>query len=109
MSNESMKQMADLLRNGAKMLGDSCPECDTPIFELKSGEIICLRCQRPIKYLEKNQDMAKLIQQDSLELTLINKIHEVQKMLEKEKDANKIKEITETLLVLLEAQKQVKT
>lgn len=104
-----MKQMADLLRNGAKMLGDSCPECSTPIFQLKSGEIICPRCQRPIKYLEKNQDMEKLIQQDSLELTLINKIHEVQKMLEKEKDANKIKEITETLLVLLEAQKQVKT
>jgi UPF0148 protein len=109
MSKDSMKKMADLLRNGAKMLGDSCPECGTPIFQLKSGEIICPRCQRPIKYLEKNQDLDKAIQQNSLELTLINKIHEVQKMLENEKDTNKIKEITETLLVLLEAQKQVKT
>lgn len=104
-----MKQMAELLRKGARMLGDSCPECGTPIFQLKSGEIICPMCQRPIKYLNKNQDLEQVVQQDSLELTLTKKIIDVQEMLDKEKDANKIKEITEALLVLLEARKQLKT
>lgn len=101
--------MAELLRKGARMLGDSCPECGTPIFQLKSGEIICPMCQRPIKYLNKNQDLEQVVQQDSLELTLTKKIIDVQEMLDKEKDANKIKEITEALLVLLEARKQLKT
>ena len=39
-----MKGMADLLRKGATMLSRSCPECGTPLFQLKSGDIVCANC-----------------------------------------------------------------
>jgi UPF0148 protein len=109
MSEGGMKNMAELLRKGAKMLGDSCPECSTPLFQLKSGEIICPICQRPVIYVEKDQDVEEAAQQSSLETTLSKKINEVQNMLEKEKDIHKIKELSETLMILLKTKEQVKT
>ncbi len=104
-----MKHMAELLRKGAKMLGDSCPECSTPLFQLKSGEIICPTCQRPVKYVAKDHDVGEATQQSSLETTLTKKINEVQNMLEKEEDIYKIKQLSETLMVLLKTRDQVKT
>jgi UPF0148 protein len=104
-----MKQMAELLRKGAKMLGDSCPECSTPLFQLKSGEVICPTCQRPVKYVSKDQNVIEATQQSSLETTLTKKINEIQNMLEKESDIYKIKELSETLMVLLKTKEQVKT
>ena len=38
---EAVKKMADLLRAGATMLRESCPTCNTPLFKLKSGEVVC--------------------------------------------------------------------
>ncbi|MGD2142812.1 MAG: Sjogren's syndrome/scleroderma autoantigen 1 family protein, partial [Candidatus Bathyarchaeota archaeon] len=48
MSGDSMKSMAELLRSGATMLSRSCPECDSPLFKLKSGDIVCAKCQRRV-------------------------------------------------------------
>jgi|ECHhosMinimDraft_1075155.scaffolds.fasta_scaffold00334_10 UPF0148 protein len=39
--DEGIKKAADLLRQGATMLGDSCPVCGMPLFKLKSGEVVC--------------------------------------------------------------------
>jgi len=38
---EVIKKMSDLLRSGAIMLDQSCPLCRTPLFKLKSGEVVC--------------------------------------------------------------------
>jgi UPF0148 protein len=107
MSDISMKKMAELLRKGARMLGDSCPECNTPLFQLKSEEIICPVCQKPVKYLSHSHDLEEVIQKGNLESIITNKINEIQGMLQKESNIEQIKKITETLLVLLEARKQV--
>jgi UPF0148 protein len=96
-----MKEMAKLLRQGARMLGDTCPECGTPIFQLKTGEIICPMCQRPVKFIDKDQDLKEIEEREGLELTLSKKIIYVQNLLDKEKNIEKIKEITETLELLL--------
>ncbi len=36
-----IKKMSELLRSGAVMLDQACPLCGTPLFKLKSGEIVC--------------------------------------------------------------------
>ncbi|RLG78184.1 MAG: hypothetical protein DRO14_01400 [Thermoprotei archaeon] len=36
-----IKKMGELLRSGAVMLDQACPLCGTPLFKLKSGEIVC--------------------------------------------------------------------
>ena len=38
---ETIKKMAELLRSGAAMLAETCPICGSPLFRLKSGEVVC--------------------------------------------------------------------
>jgi len=38
---EALKKMTELLRGGATMLADTCPLCGSPLFKLRSGEIVC--------------------------------------------------------------------
>ncbi len=108
LSEGSMKEMAELLRKGATMLGESCPECSTPLFKLKNGDILCPMCNRPVKFVEANEDPEIRVQQGSLESTLRSKIKEVQTLLDKENNPEKIREIVSTLMVLLEAMDKVK-
>jgi len=37
----AIKKMVELLRGGATMLGEHCPLCGSPLFKLRSGEIVC--------------------------------------------------------------------
>ncbi len=37
----AVKKMAELLRSGAAMLAETCPQCGSPLFRLRSGEVIC--------------------------------------------------------------------
>ena len=103
-----MKEMAELLRKGASMLSESCPICGTPLFKLRSGEVICPNCNRPIRYVEPDEDTARISQKGSLEATIMRKITEVQRILEDEKDPQRIRETTSTLISLLEAMDKVK-
>jgi len=36
-----IKKSAELLRAGAKMLSFQCPVCGSPLFQLKTGEVVC--------------------------------------------------------------------
>ncbi|AWR99692.1 Sjogren's syndrome/scleroderma autoantigen 1 family protein [Metallosphaera hakonensis] len=40
-SEQSVKKAAELLRQGASMLSESCPICNSPLYKLRSGEIVC--------------------------------------------------------------------
>jgi UPF0148 protein len=108
MSEGSMKEMAELLRNGASMLSESCPQCNTPLFRLQSGEIICPMCQKPLKIVSGDIEEQDITHQGSLEEILRKKISEVQGLLGEEKNPSKIRNLTETLMVLLDAREKVK-
>ncbi len=43
-----IKEMAKLLREGATMLDKSCPKCNTLIYRLPNGKIICPSCNSEI-------------------------------------------------------------
>lgn len=102
-----MKEMAELLRKGASMLSETCPRCGTPLFELPGGEIICPTCQRTVKIVSGDSD-EDVRQQGSLEETLRNKIGFIQDLLEKEKDPVRMRDLTQTLILLLNARERVK-
>ena len=38
---EAIRRMADLLRAGAAMLQERCPLCGSPLFRLRTGEVVC--------------------------------------------------------------------
>jgi UPF0148 protein len=103
-----MKQMAELLRKGATMLNETCPECNTPLFKLRDGSLVCPMCNKPVVVVPADADTDGMAQQGSIDQTLMNKIKEIQSLLEKEKEPAKINALLDTLVRLLDARERVR-
>ncbi len=103
-----MKQMAELLRKGATMLNETCPECNTPLFRLRDGSLVCPMCNKPVVVVPADADKEGMAQQGSIDQTLLNKIKEIQGMLEQEKDPAKINTLLDTLVKLIDARERVR-
>jgi UPF0148 protein len=103
-----MKNMGELLRKGATMLSESCPECNTPLFRLKDGSLICPMCNKPVVIVSADADTEGMAQQGSLDETLLNKVKEIQGKLEVETEPEKINVLLETLMKLLDARERVR-
>ncbi len=85
---DDVKRMADLLKSGATMLSDICPECGSPLFKVK-GEVFCAKCNKPVVYAKATGPSATVSPThllDSLEQTVIAKISEANEVLKTEKD-----------------------
>lgn len=98
-----MKSMADLLRSGATMLSRSCPECGTPLFQLKSGETICAICQRQVVIVPEGEEATAEagVQLQPVEKALVEKVVSVGKAMQDEEDAERLKALSELLDSLL--------
>ena len=103
-----MKNMGELLRKGATMLSESCPECNTPLFRLKDGSLICPMCNKPVVIVPANADTEGMAQQGSIDETLLNKVKQIQGKLEGETEPEKINALLETLMKLLDARERVR-
>lgn len=83
--------MADLLRSGATMLSDVCPECNTVLFKMKD-EVICPKCNRPVVMVKATEDEAKVLGERALvgvEQTLVAKILDAEALIKKESDVER--------------------
>jgi UPF0148 protein len=101
---EGMKEMAELLRSGAKMLSYNCPECGSPLFELKSGEIWCANCQRRVVIVPKGEEESAVTREllwDSLEQTLGDKLSSLNRLLSMETEPARVRELADAVSVLL--------
>jgi UPF0148 protein len=106
-----MKGMAKLLRNGAKMLSKSCPECATPLFQLKSGEIICANCQRRVVIVPEGEEkIAEAgVQLESIENILIVKLVSLSKVISEESDIKTLLRLSELMDSLLDNLQKLRT
>lgn len=103
---ERLTRMADLLRAGATMLSDSCPECGSPLFRMPSGEIWCPSCEKRvliIKKSEKPSTAVGLLVLDGLEDSLVSKLKDIQARIDKEKDIEELGRLSTILSRMLEA------
>jgi UPF0148 protein len=107
-SEGSMKQMAELLKKGATMLSETCPECNTPLFRLQDGSLVCPMCNKPVIIVSSDADTDVIAQQGSIDQTLLNKIKEIQSLLEEERDPGKINTLLETLMKLIDARERMR-
>ncbi len=108
LSEGSLKNMGELLRKGARMLSESCPECNTPLFQLKDDTLICPMCNKPVIIVSADTDTEALVQRNRLNETLNRKISKIQNQLEEEMDPEKINALLETLTRLLDTQSKLK-
>ena len=107
-SREGMKEMAELLRSGAKMLSYSCPECGSPLFQLKSADIWCANCQKRVVIVPEDEDESEASERaikemlwNSLEQTLINKLSSLNSSLSKETEPKRVGELVEVISMIL--------
>lgn len=108
---DDMKNMAELLRSGAKMLSYNCPECGSPLFELKTGEIWCAKCQRRVVIISEDADESTATKEliwDSLERTLVDKLSVINKLLSTEIEPLKVNELTQAISVILTALEKIR-
>jgi len=84
--------MAELLKSGATMLQQTCPECGTPLFR-KGRETFCPKCNRPVVIIESAADEGRLVTGqilDDTERTLLNKIREINSGIKAESDPERL-------------------
>ena len=90
--SEDVKRMADLLKSGATMLSDVCPECGNPHFRVK-GDTFCAKCNKPVVYARPTGPQATVSQSvllETVEQTIVGKISETNALLKLEKDPEKM-------------------
>ena len=107
MTNKSkdLQDMANLLKQGAQLTEYSCPDCASPLFKLKSGDIWCAKCQKRViivKEGETPEEATKPAVLSGLESTVLAKIQEVESKLKIEQDPAQLEKLSNTLTTLLE-------
>jgi UPF0148 protein len=100
-----VKRMAELLKSGATMLSETCPECGTPLFR-KGKDTFCPQCNKPVVIIKSTEQetrlMADKILEDS-EQTLLSKIREVNSAMKNETDPDKLVAYGNALSIWLSA------
>ncbi len=94
MSNDTapVKRMADLLKAGATMLFEHCPQCGSPLFKL-NDEIRCLTCDKRVVIVKSDEEIPDVSKADllnELEVRVLSKLLEVSNYVQEETDISKL-------------------
>ena len=87
-----VKRMSELLKSGATMLRETCPQCGTPLFR-KGTDTFCAKCNRPVVIIRNAEDENRLMTDqilDNTEQTLLAKIQQVNTVMKTESDPEKL-------------------
>lgn len=87
-----VKKMAELLKSGAAMLSETCPECGTPLFR-KGNDTFCPKCNKPVVIIQSADQESRLITDRVLEdseQVLLSKIKELNLAMKNERDPEKL-------------------
>lgn len=100
---KSLETMADMLRQGETLTGLACPVCSTPLFRLRKGDLWCAKCQKKVIVVKEGEEakLTSTVAMESLESTLLAKIGNLQKKMEKTDDPEELQRLDNTLSGLL--------
>ncbi len=87
-----VKKMAELLKSGAAMLSETCPECGTPLFR-KGNETFCPKCNKPVVIIQSVEQETRLMTDRVLEDSeqiLLGKIQELNLAMRNEREPEKL-------------------
>ena len=107
--SELIRKMADMLRAGATMLSEVCPQCGSPLFKLKSGEVVCPLHGRV--YLVKTEEEAEKVTTyailEGLERNVVKILIDIQKSLPSIKDPEELEYKARNLIAWLEVLERI--
>jgi len=104
--------MADLLMKGATLTDLSCPVCASPLFRLKDGTLWCEKDEKKVIVVKEGEEPKKQVATstayDKLEATLLSKIQDLQRKIEKAEDAEELQKLSGALSELLNSLEKIK-
>jgi len=101
----SVKKMGELLRRGATMLADACPQCGSPLFKV-GDDIYCVRCDRRVVYAESDEEVETQAVRTlipELRKTLIDKLKALNELVESENDIEALTKLANLMVLLLQS------
>ncbi len=107
MSKDLTKRAAEMLLKGATLLSEPCPYC-TGVRVMKEGHALCISCGREPEKKEIPIEIKQQIEKIPLETILENKMFELSKELEQEKNHEKQQEILKSINLLIETIEKLK-
>ncbi|MDH3311978.1 MAG: autoantigen p27 domain-containing protein [Nitrosopumilus sp.] len=107
MSKDLTKKAAEMLLNGATLLGEPCPYC-AGVRVMKEGHALCVRCGREPRKKEIIIEKTLQHKKSGLEKTLERKIESLSKELEEEENHEKQQEILKSINSVLETLEKMK-
>lgn len=101
--------MADLLRQGATMLSDQCPECNSPLFRI-NGEVWCPRDNKRIMIVKEGEEARgeAAVSLAEVERTILAKIQDSNRAILEERDPASLERLSSQLVKWLEAMERVR-
>ncbi|MFH1328043.1 MAG: Sjogren's syndrome/scleroderma autoantigen 1 family protein [Candidatus Bathyarchaeota archaeon] len=109
--SEGIKRMAEVLKSGATMLSEICPQCNSPLFKLASKEIQCVNCGRKVVIVKADEETVKallLTTLSALEGTILEKLQEMEQRVKTEKQPEKLQTMMSLVNDCLEALNKIK-
>ncbi len=104
----ALQKMSELLRAGAIMLSETCPKCGSPLFKLKSGEIVCPIHGRVV-VVKSDEELSRVTVAgvlDALENTITKQLEKVRSIVEKREPSELVDELR-VMLMFLDALERV--
>jgi UPF0148 protein len=108
-NDASIKKMADLLRQGATMLAQGCPQCGSPLMKM-GDDVYCATCDRRIVIMDsreqvESQTLKALIPE--LHETLLKKLKTLSEVIEAENDTEALTKLANLMVLLLQSLEQL--
>lgn len=111
MSAELRKKAAEMLLKGATLLAEPCPYCKG-VRIMKDGNALCINCGREPDKSKVDQEIpsesSNSKNSSPILISLKNKLEELTKELESEKDHKKQQEILKSINSLIETMDKLK-
>lgn len=102
MSDELRKKAAEMLLKGATLLAEPCPYCKG-VRVMKDGNALCVNCgKEPDETHVDQKPPSEAPDQPSVLLSLKNKLRDLTKELESEKNHDKQQEILKSINSLID-------
>ena len=99
----NVKKMSDLLRGGATMLSQTCPDCNIPLFKMPSGEVICPGCNRRVVFTTSS-DMGRVKTEtettSELDDVILEKTRKIKNLMARTDDPEQLEKLARTLMAL---------
>jgi UPF0148 protein len=110
-SDDYIKRMADLLRQGATLTDLACPVCSSPLFRLSDGTLWCGKDQKKVVIVKEGEEPPKTEANNAmntLEATLMAKVQDIQGKIQQNDNVEELQKLTATLSELLNSLEKIK-